>query len=59
MNDQRTSERKPGAEREAKRREGLSRRLDVIQQETAEIREQLRALTELLGVQLIQHPDPR
>ena len=61
MNESRTDRRKAGAARQAKLCDGTSRKLDRVLAELGEQREQLAALTELLGVELQRQvpTDPR
>jgi hypothetical protein len=59
--DSKPSRREPGAVRQAKVRQGLARRLDRIEERTEvlpEIQEQLRALTQLLGIELSRPTRP-
>ena len=55
-NEPRTTQRQSATRRQAKSREGVARRLATIEENTAEIRQQLAALTELLGVELTRTP---
>ena len=56
MNESRTDRRQSATERQARSRRGVATRLASIEQQTVEIREQLAALTQLLGIELRQVP---